>query len=482
MKKETITRLSDSSFIRKKRLRSLFPSDRQGWRRCKALAILLLVEIVLVFTSQRLKQEPACYYVQHAPEIEPVVENTALTQTPSAEGKMPPAEQNSPLVEPEELIVDVPPDYEQTIEVTLKRGDTLFDILMKEGIQPGRIHGLVECARPVHDLGKLRQGMKFTLVYDNRDGRILHFETALDGDHLLIVESQGDTLAARKEAFDFETRHRTVLGTIDDSLFMSANDAGLPLLLTLSLAEIFAWDIDFNVDIREGDSFKVLFEEKHLDGSFARYGRILAAEITNRGRAFWAIYFEGSDGRTDYFDRDGRSLQKLFLKSPLKYTRISSRFTQRRLHPILKIYRPHLGVDYAAPTGTPVHAIGDGRVTFAGSKGGFGRYVEIRHNGVYTSSYGHLHRYAQGIRAGRYVRQGQVIGYVGSSGLATGPHLDFRLLKNGCFINPLTVNYPNADPVGQPDRVAFKQVVERMVAKIGTEGPVLSRLTDGPGP
>jgi murein DD-endopeptidase MepM/ murein hydrolase activator NlpD len=396
-------------------------------------------------------------------------------ETQAIEAKQPPEPDESGT---QEALVPAPPSHERAIEVTLKRGDTLFDILLKEGIPANRIHQLVESARCIHDLGRLRQGREFTLIYDSRDGRILRFETPLDGHHQLVVEPHGGSLVARKETFDYEVRYRVAHGEIHGSLFMAANAAGLPDSLIISLAEIFAWDIDFNVDIREGDSFRILFEEKFLDDCFARCGRILAARIMNRGRPSWAFYYEGGDGRRDYYDREARSLQKVFLKSPLQYSRISSRFSRRRLHPILKIYRPHLGVDYAAPVGTPVRAIGDGRITFVGWRGGYGRYIEIRHNSLHSSTYGHLHRYAKGIRKGRYVRQGQVIGSVGSTGLSTGPHLDFRLLKNGRFIDPLQVNYPSADPVREEDRVAYLGLVERLISQLEGEGSVLTQRAD----
>lgn len=377
---------------------------------------------------------------------------------------------------------EIEPDPNQrTIEITMKRGDNLFDLLVKEGIPPTRIHELVDAAYAVHDLSRLRQGQTFTLDFDIRDGQAYRFETDLGGDHCLVIEREGEELKAHKQPFDFEVRKRAVSGSISDSLFLAAEAAGIAPSLTLALAEIYAWDIDFHVDMREGDSFLVLYEEKCLDGIFSRHGRILAALIVNRDRPYWAFRFENSSGRSDYYDENGRSLRKAFLKSPLQYTRISSGFSHRRFHPILKIYRPHLGIDYAAPLGTPVRSIGDGRVTYAGWKGGYGRYVEIRHNDTYTSTYGHLHRIAKGIKTGKYVTQGHVIGNVGSTGLSTGPHLDFRLLKNGKFINPLKVNFPDADPVSKEDMPEFKRQVEELLAELEREDSfmTISELVDG---
>lgn len=358
------------------------------------------------------------------------------------------------------------PAYQESVKAKLRKGDNLFDLLIREGIASTEIHELVTAARRVHNLSRMQQNQTFSLDYDNRNGQILRFETDIDSDHYLIVEHDGEKLHARKEAYEFEIEYEVVSGTINESLFLAAHEVGLPPVLILELAEVFAWDIDFHVDMRRGDTFQVLYEKKCLDGRFAHLGRILAAVIVNRDEPFWAFYFVGKSGNPDYYDNEGRSLRKAFLKSPLKYRRISSGFSFRRLHPILKIYRPHLGIDYAAPTGTPVRTIGDGRIKYAGWKSGFGRYIEVRHNDTYTSTYGHLHRFAKGIKKSKYVEQGKVIGYVGSTGLSTGPHLDFRLLKNGRFINPLKVNIPDADPVKEEDMPDFKKRVEELLAEI----------------
>jgi murein DD-endopeptidase MepM/ murein hydrolase activator NlpD len=281
----------------------------------------------------------------------------------------------------------------------------------------------------------------------------------------LIVQRQDESLTARKEIFEYNTRHQLAVGTIKDSLFLAADAAGLPASLTMSLADIFAWDIDFHVDIRTDDSFAVLYVERYLKGRSSQPGRILAAGIENKGKSYWAFSF-GQDGKEAYYDQDGRALRKAFLKSPLKYSRISSTFSHRRFHPILKTYRPHLGVDYAAPAGTPIRSIGDGKIAFAGWKSGYGRYIKIKHNNTYASTYGHLKSFAKGIQRGKHVRQGDVIGYVGATGLATGPHLDFRLLKNEQFINPLKVNFPSADPVAKEEMTEFKKQVEQYLLEI----------------
>ncbi len=364
--------------------------------------------------------------------------------------------------------------YEQSLELTLKRGDTLFELLVKEGIPRASVHELVQACRLVFDVKRLPQGRTIAVVYDGRDGQVQRFESLADEDHLLLVERTADGLMARKEAFAYEIRPRRISGAIRGSLFGAAEQAGLPPSLIMSLAEIFDYDIDFHVDLKAGDTFQVLVEEKYLDGNLVRMGRILAARMTSQGRPFWAFRFQGKEGRAEFYDREGRSLRKTFLRSPLKYTRISSGFSPGRFHPILQIHRPHLGVDYAAPSGTPVRAVSDGKVTYVGWEGGFGNYVKIQHNGTFTSTYGHLLHFGNGVRTGGTVRQGQVIGYVGATGLATGPHLDFRLLKNGQFINPLKINAINAEPVDREEMAAFRTLVGQRVAELEQGGPTLA--------
>jgi murein DD-endopeptidase MepM/ murein hydrolase activator NlpD len=358
--------------------------------------------------------------------------------------------------------------FHQSLTAQVRKGDTLFDLLKENGIPPIQIHELVLAARPVHNLGRLQQGQVVMVDYDKRDGTIYRFETDLK-ESKIIVERQQDQMSARKEDFDFEIKHHVIAGTIQNSLFLAADEAGLSPSLILALAEIFAWDIDFHCDIRSGDSFIVLFEEKHLDGHPTREGRILAAAIENDGKQFWAFYHEGKNGRGDYYDEKGHALRKAFLKSPLKYTRISSTYSKRRFHPILKIYRPHLGVDYAAPAGTPIRSIGDGRIVYAGWKSGYGRYIKIHHNNTYSSTYGHMRSFAKGISQGKHVSQGDVIGYVGQTGLATGPHLDFRLMKNDKFVNPLTVNLPNADPIAKDEMNDFNEQIKQYVLEISNQ-------------
>ncbi len=259
---------------------------------------------------------------------------------------------------------------------------------------------------------------------------------------------------------DFHIRIEYVQGSVKSSLWFAFQDLGEKPGLLIKYADIFGWDVDFATETQLGDSFFVMVEKKYLKDTLAGYGRVL-----------WARYKGTSVGdhrawyyRGEYYDDTGTSLRKSFLKSPLKVYRITSRFTERRYHPILKIYRPHHGVDYAAPRGTPVHALGDGVVTFAGWKGGYGKYIRIKHPNEFQTGYGHLSRIA--VSAGQTVKQGQVIGYVGATGLATGPHLHFEMFKSGRFVNPLAVDLPPAEPIPQdrmPDFLKTKELIASYV-------------------
>ena len=251
-------------------------------------------------------------------------------------------------------------------------------------------------------------------------------------------------------------------GTIEDNLYNSALANHIDPALILELADIFAWDINFFTDIRPGDHYRFIYEKIYIDGKFVRNGRILAAEFINQGRRYEAFFFQTEDGHADYYDENGKSLRKAFLKAPLRYKRISSYFSYHRRHPILGIVRPHLGIDYAAPIGTPVEAVADGRIVYIGWRGGYGKFIKIQHNHIYASTYGHLSRFAKGLRRGSWVKQGQVIGYVGMTGLATGPHLDFRFIKNGRFINYLKFKSPSGRPLSRKYLPLFKNQVAKL--------------------
>jgi len=338
-------------------------------------------------------------------------------------------------------------------EETIQRGTTLSDILFTYDFSSADIHKLRQDVKPVYDLAKIRAGNKFR-VFTSEDGKVQSLEYNINNGKYLTIQKDQDTYKAEIKEFEYEMKLKVIWGIIEDNLFSTIDEQGEKANLAISLAEIFAWDIDFYVDIRKGDSFKVLFEKKYLDGVFVGYRNVIAAEFFNLGKTFQAFRYTYSDTEeSDYFDFEGNSLRKEFLKSPVSFTRISSRFSFSRLHPVRKVYRPHMGVDYAAPLGTDVQATADGTVTFAGWNGASGRMVRIKHKKGYETMYLHLKNFAPGIRNGKQVNGGQTIGYVGSSGESTGPHLDYRIRHRGNYINPLSAIFDPVDPL----RVEFKE-------------------------
>jgi murein DD-endopeptidase MepM/ murein hydrolase activator NlpD len=341
---------------------------------------------------------------------------------------------------------------------TVARNATLASSLA--GIlSPAAIHELVEGARPAYDLARLAVGRPYGVLLDDH-GLLRAFTYGIDELRTLRVVRQGDGLHPDVITRTYDTEVATASGTISSSLFTAVEDAGEDDQLALDLADIFAWDVDFNTEIQKGDSFRVAVEKQSLDGHFSRYGRILSAEFVRGPRVLRAVRFEGPSG-TGYYGPDGTPLRKAFLRSPLRFTRISSRFTAARFHPILNVTRPHFGVDYAAPIGTPVQASANGVVTLAGWSDGYGKTVKIRHANGFETLYGHLSRIE--VRPGERVSQGTPIGAVGMTGLATGPHLDYRMMRNGSFVDPLRIQSPPAEPIPDAERPAFESVrLERL--------------------
>ncbi len=350
-----------------------------------------------------------------------------------------------------------------TVVDTLRSGEILSQLMSSHGISPRLTQQILSSLEPWVDPRRCLPGHILT-IRTNTEGELISFEYQRSPEEIFQVVVENGSMIANRKEIHVENVLSFVDGSIENSLYQSIVMANEDPSLAYDLADILSWDIDFYTEPRPGDRFRMIVTKHYLDGTFLRYGPILAAEYVGAPGTFNVVRFESSDGTTDYYNLDGSSVRRCFLKSPLRYRRISSGFSLRRFHPILKIYRPHYGVDYAAPTGTPVSAIGDGVVTFCGWKGGYGRYISIKHSNAYVSGYGHLSRYAKGIKKGVRVTQGQLIGYVGSTGLTTGPHLDFSMKKNGRFVNPLRVNPPSAEPVKVGDRDAFEKTVDRLVA------------------
>jgi murein DD-endopeptidase MepM/ murein hydrolase activator NlpD len=329
----------------------------------------------------------------------------------------------------------------------LERNEPLYLSLLRKGLSYDLIYELTSALKGKLDLRRSLPGDSYTLVAT--PDSILFFEYQKGIYEKCRVTRKNGGLKTCVEPLQFNGIIKSIQGEIRSSLWESMIDKCENPELILKFAEVFEWEIDFLTEPQNGDSFRLIFEEYDKDEGFVKYGDILAAEYRLGNQLYQAVLYQSPDGRKDYFDPTGKSVRKAFLKSPLNYRRISSRFSFSRFHPILKIYRPHLGVDYAAPVGTPVVASGDGVVTFAGWNGGLGKMVEIRHPNGFVTSYGHLSGIAKGIRAGAKVNQKDLIGYVGRTGLATGPHLDYRVKANGRFVNPLKMIAPPVQPVKQ---------------------------------
>ncbi|MCL6480382.1 MAG: peptidoglycan DD-metalloendopeptidase family protein [Firmicutes bacterium] len=343
-------------------------------------------------------------------------------------------------------------------------GRTLSDMLLSMGLDFATIQSVIESARPVFDLRReFRAGQRLA-IGRNPAGEFRAVRYRMDADRELWVATQPDGFRAKIKTIPSVVELIGVTGVVRDSLYNAVLDAGESAVLAVQLADVFGWDLDFYTDPQPGDRFRLIVEKKrYLDGTPGTYGRILAAEYVNAGRGYQAILFREPSGRPVYYAPDGKSLQKAFLRSPLKYGgRISSRFSYSRFHPVLRRHRPHLGVDYAAPIGTPVQAVGDGRVVFAGRRPGEGKMVHLRHANGYETMY--LHLSAILVRPGEHVSQGQVIGRVGSTGLSTGPHLDFRVLQHGRYRNFLALRLPPAQPVAHKDWEEFVAVRDRFLA------------------
>jgi murein DD-endopeptidase MepM/ murein hydrolase activator NlpD len=344
---------------------------------------------------------------------------------------------------------------------------TTLGALLAGVLSPAAVHALVEVARPSYDLARLTVGQPFGLT-TTAAGELHAFTYAIDAARTLRVSRAGDGSSLQAEVMtrDYTTRVATVGGVITSSLFLAVTSAGEDDQLALDLASVFAWDVDFNTEIQRGDSYRVAVEKLSVEDRFVRYGRILAAEFRRGERVRRAVRFDG-DRSAGYYAPDGTPLRKAFLRSPLTFSRITSGFSHARLHPILNVTQPHLGVDYAASVGTPVLAAGRGLVVSAGWQGGYGQSVRLRHSNGFETLYGHLSRID--VAVGQRVDQGARLGAVGMTGLATGPHLDYRMTRDGRFVDPLRIPSPPADPLAADERVDFEAIRERRLPLLEPE-------------
>jgi murein DD-endopeptidase MepM/ murein hydrolase activator NlpD len=365
---------------------------------------------------------------------------------------------------------------DQQLESVVSNGATWSDLLQDMDFDSQTVFNVTEAARRVYNLRSIRPGNKLTVVRSHA-GQLQLASYRIDPEHELLVHRDGEAFHAEVKNTPGVLHTVAVNGTVEGSLFDSVIAAGEKPELAVRLAEVFAWDMDFNTDTRPGDAFRLLVEKKdYADHSPSTYGRILVAEYDNAGHPYKAVLFHDPYGRPAYYSADGKSLQKAFLRSPLRFAaRISSHFTTHRYHPILKITRPHLGTDYACPVGTPVQTIADGRVEFASYKGGDGNMVKVAHSRGYETYYLHLSRIL--VRRGQTVHQGQRIGLVGQTGLATGPHLDFRIQQRGKFVNFERLQLPPANPVEKREWAEFTADRDKWLAMMQGETVVANTQT-----
>jgi murein DD-endopeptidase MepM/ murein hydrolase activator NlpD len=349
----------------------------------------------------------------------------------------------------------IPSDSFSLVTGRIKRNGFLSQILLEHGITMEEIDKVLKNSLAVFDVRKIRSGNNYTLFCSKDSTARASYLVYEHDPTTCYVFSFNDSLNITPYRKEIKRVIKYASATIETSLWDAMVAEGMQPSLVSKLSDIFAWSIDF-FGLQKGDSFKVMYEEMSIDDKPLGVGKIYGAQFSGSGSSIYAIPFI-QDGKESFFDGEGNSLRKAFLKAPLQYSRVSSRFSGSRLHPILRIRRPHYGVDYAAPVGTPVHSIGDGRVTQARIESGSGRVVRIVHNSIYSTAYLHLSRFGAGITPGAIVRQGDIIGYVGTSGLSTGPHLDFRFYKGGSPVDPLKVEAPPVEPVSETNRGKFEK-------------------------
>lgn len=421
------------------------PRDTRGrrWALFTVGLALPLIGVLLLFVSEANQSTApqhtaAIASVSDPPEEAQLVE-TAPVDTPAPE----------PAVE----------DSSALLDLLVERGDTLEELFRRNGLDLIDLAAIVDMPEVGAGLKRLKPGDH--LEISHREGEVLSLRRELDDVKVLSITRGAAGFEATTLERSVDVRTSGAHGVIESSLFEAGVAAGMSDKLTMAMAGIFEWDIDFIQDVRDGDEFTVVYEELWRDGAKLRNGEIVAAEFINQGKVYRAARFRDATGRADYFTPDGLSMRKAFLRAPLEFTRISSKFNPSRRHPVLNTIRAHRGVDYAAPTGTPIRAAGDGKVTFRGVQGGYGNVLVLQHSNSITTVYGHMSRFA-GAKVGNRVRQGEIIGYVGQSGLATGPHLHYEYRVDGVHRNPLTAIKPPADPVPAEYRDEFDTATESL--------------------
>ncbi len=356
------------------------------------------------------------------------------------------------------------PDTPQWQTITVESGDSLSSLLQPLGVGAGQVFALINSDDKLKRLTKIRPGETLNVIVE--DDRLTQVQYHPSKVETLTARLRGGGWETRLSQREYQKQTRFAEADITDSLFLAGAAAGISDKLTMQLANLFAWDGDFVLDIRRGDRFRIIYEELYLDGEKVGEGDILMAEFWNQDRHLTAFRYETRSGDVEYLDIKGDSMRKEFIRTPVAFSRISSRFNLSRKHPVLNRIRAHKGIDYAAPSGTPIKAAGDGKVIFAGVKGGYGNVIILKHGQIYTTLYAHMRSFAKGIRVGKRVKQSQTIGYVGASGLATGPHLHYEFRINGSHRNPLTVPLPKARGINDNERSEFLIAANRLKAQM----------------
>lgn len=381
-------------------------------------------------------------------------------------------EQAQPLPTPTLLPVAHANPAAVVVRDTLQAGETLTDLLRRARLAEADAYTLLAELQQHQDPRRLRPGSVLAFERSVRNGDVRKMEFRLDADHTLNMRRAGETWAGSVDAVEVRADTAVLTGTVKSSLYaalLAGHGNGVPSrerewIADILADRIFAWQIDFARDLRPGDAFQIVYERLVRPDGTARSGRVLGVRFNIDGQNRDAYWFTAPDGAEDYYDGRGESLRRAFLRAPLEFRRVSSAYSTGRFHPILKKTRPHHGIDYAARAGTPIRAVGDGVVTRAGQDGGYGNVVEIRHKRGYASRYAHMQRFAEGVRTGTRVKQGQLIGYVGSTGLSTGPHLHYEFHENGRPVNPNAIKFITGDPVPRRAQSRFEQLVRQQWA------------------
>jgi murein DD-endopeptidase MepM/ murein hydrolase activator NlpD len=389
--------------------------------------------------------------------------NTAATETPE---EQPSAQATEPeQTDPLHHIVRV------------ENGDTLSTVFAKVGLSATTLHAVLNSSKEAKQLTRLKvgQALEFNL---SEDGQLESLHSKLSDLESIALAKNDKGFSFKRELVKPEVQTTYSHGVINSSLFLSAKRAGLSHSLTMDLANVFGYDIDFAMDIREGDEFELIYEKKVVNGKQVGTGNILSARFTNRGKTYTAVRYTNKQGNSSYYNANGESMRKAFIRTPVDFARISSRFSTGRRHPVLNKIRAHKGVDYAAPRGTPIKAAGDGRITLAGRHGGYGNAVIIQHGQRYRTLYAHMNGFAKGIRSGTNVKQGQIIGYIGTTGLSTGPHLHYEFQVNGVHVDPLSQKLPMADPIASSEKARFMQLSKPLMAQMDKEKSTMLALNN----